>query len=818
MVGCRMNVKKTALAMLAICFAFASPGDAKVYHVNASAVASGDGNSWSAPLDEAGFAAALNGAASGDEFWIAAGSYRPVVPASTDAVTAAEQGKSFTLRDGVALYGGFSGSERTREQRNPDRHAAVLTGDLALDDVRDAQGVTLSADVIQGKNSKNVLKAANAKGVRLDGIVVSGGDQGVGAGLSLGRSDMVIQNCLFQGNRAVSFGGGINAVASSLDIRSSRFLENRGGPNSHGGAVNSVQTNLRIVDSSFENNRTGSDTSGNKAGNGGAVQFSDKKGGDKTLSVEGCRFRNNFAGAGGGGLYVQNAGTDVTVRGSLFKGNRTAHNGGAVRFSTSTNILVESCLFEDNATVIEGGAIYNSEVGSGDRGMTIRACTFSGNRTYDDVHVSDPNKGSGGAVYNGVSSPTIVNCTFTDNGAKYGGALFNRTGSYPLLINCTFLGNRARAQGGEGGEGSSVYNTGCTGGVCKPGGGRIVAFNSIFWDDGTGEIVSNGDSGAALYRSIVRGGAVRGGAVALSEVASDDPQLSPPGSHGGAVPTCPPAWGSPARDRGRSVGALTSADVVSADVFWRDWTSCAVPAVDARGIARPQFAGVDIGAVELSSAPQPAPGPNPTPAPRPEPQPKPKPKPQPNPEPKPEPKPIQERPITEAPVEAPIDAGYDAPGAWRLSVGEVGIDGTAEVSIEVRLKPVPRRLSRLHVETRNFVEASTSVFLNGTPVSLSSSVRGESPAGLYEYVLKVRGRVRGEALDGTAEQRAALTALTYRLEGDESPTRLKFGGDGVPLSAMKREAGGGSGCDSGVGVFALMLAVFLARHRLGRSS
>ena len=107
MVGCRMNVKKTALAMLAICFAFASPGDAKVYHVNASAVASGDGSSWSAPLDEAGFAVALNGAASGDEFWIAVGSYRPVVPASTDAVTAAEQGESFTLRDGVALYGFF---------------------------------------------------------------------------------------------------------------------------------------------------------------------------------------------------------------------------------------------------------------------------------------------------------------------------------------------------------------------------------------------------------------------------------------------------------------------------------------------------------------------------------------------------------------------------------------------------------------------------------------------------------------------------------------------------------------------------------------
>ena len=812
MSGFRKSRKKVAFTMLAICFAFVSPANARVYRVNGSAVASGDGGSWSAPLDEVGFAAALSGAASGDEFWIAKGVYRPVVPASADAVTTAEQGKSFTLKEGISLYGGFAGGETEREQRKPDSNVVVLTGDLGLDDDRDARGVTLSADVIRGTNSKSVLKGTNAKGVRLDGIVVSGGDQGVGAGLSLGRSDVVIQNCLFQGNRAVSFGGGINAAAASLDIRSSRFLGNRGGPNSHGGAVNSTLSNLRLVDCRFEGNATGADKPGNKAGNGGAVQFSDKKGGDKTLTVERCRFSNNTAGAGGGGLYVQNAGTDVTVRGTVFEGNRTAHNGGAARFSTSTNILVEDCLFTGNSTVIEGGAIYNSEVGSGDRGMTIRSCTFSGNKTYDDVHVADPNKGAGGAVYNGVSSPVLVNCTFTDNEAKYGGALFNRTGSYPLLLNCTFLGNKAIPQGGQGGEGSSVYNTGCTKGVCKPGGGRIVAFNSIFWDGGAEEIVSSGDSGAALYRSIIRGGSIRDGEVVLSEVTSDDPRLSSPGSHGGSVPTCLPAWNGSARDRGWRVGALTSADVLSADVFWRDWVECAIPAVDARGVARPQFGGVDIGAVELTFAPQPQPGPDPSPVPqprpgpKPEPQPQPQPQPNPDPAPKPDPKPIPEKPITEAPAEAPMDARYDDSGAWTLAVGEVGSDGTAEVAVGVRLKPVPRRLTLLDVETKNFVEASTAVFLDGKPVAFSAAVRGVGTAGLYEYELRIRGRVREEALDGALGRRATLTAMTYMLEGDAAPTRLAFSGDGVSLSGMKRETGPRSsgGCDAGLGVLALM--------------
>ena len=133
MVGFRMK-KRMGLAALAVCWALASPGDASVYYVNGSAPVSGDGSSWSAPLDEAGFAAALSGAASGDEFWIAKGVYRPVVPASPDAVAAAEQGKSFMLRNGVALYGGFAGGETERKQRKPDSNVVVLTGDLGQDD------------------------------------------------------------------------------------------------------------------------------------------------------------------------------------------------------------------------------------------------------------------------------------------------------------------------------------------------------------------------------------------------------------------------------------------------------------------------------------------------------------------------------------------------------------------------------------------------------------------------------------------------------------------------------------------------------------
>ena len=156
--------------------------------------------------------------------------------------------------------------------------------------------------------------------------------------------------------------------------------------------------------------------------------------------------------------------------------------------------------------------------------------------------------------------------------------------------------------------------------------------------------------------------------------------------------------------------------------------------------------------------------------------------------------------------------------AWTLAVGEVGSDGTAEVSVSVRLKPVPRRLTLLDVETRNFVEASTAVFLDGEPVTFSAAVSDTGTTRLYEYELRIRGRVRGEALNGAVGQRAALAAMTYMLEGDEVPTRLAFSGDGVSLNGMKREMSSrsSSGCDAGLGVLALMALLPVAGRRRGR--
>src|SRR5262245_48737704 len=78
-------------------------------YVNAVATGANNGLSWTdAYID---LQSALSAAVNGDEIWVAAGTYKPTT--STDRTI------SFTLKNGVALYGGFAGTETLLTQRDP---------------------------------------------------------------------------------------------------------------------------------------------------------------------------------------------------------------------------------------------------------------------------------------------------------------------------------------------------------------------------------------------------------------------------------------------------------------------------------------------------------------------------------------------------------------------------------------------------------------------------------------------------------------------------------------------------------------------------
>jgi hypothetical protein len=61
------------------------------------------------------------------------------------------------------------------------------------------------------------------------------------------------------------------------------------------------------------------------------------------------------------------------------------------------------------------------------------------------------------------SSPTLVNCSFTNNSSDGGGGMYNYSNSSPVLVGCTFIGNSAGRYGGgvSNGIGSDPELTNC---------------------------------------------------------------------------------------------------------------------------------------------------------------------------------------------------------------------------------------------------------------------------------------------------------------------------------------------------------------------
>lgn len=91
----------------------ASTSDCAIIRVKTTGSDSNDGSTWALAKQTVG--AAITAAVSGDEIWVAAGTYNGGI----------------TLKNGVALYGGFASSETTRAERNWTTNVSILDGGAA---------------------------------------------------------------------------------------------------------------------------------------------------------------------------------------------------------------------------------------------------------------------------------------------------------------------------------------------------------------------------------------------------------------------------------------------------------------------------------------------------------------------------------------------------------------------------------------------------------------------------------------------------------------------------------------------------------------
>jgi len=384
-----------------------------------SAMGSGNCSSWA---NACTLQTALAGAASGDEIWVKMGVHYP----------GSNRTDTFTLKNGVALYGGFAGTETMRDQRNWQTNKTILSGDIDQNDNHGGDYINENASQIVGNNAYHVV-TSNVTGPTtvLDGFFITAGqangssNDGGGGGMYSSGSSPKITNVTFSGNSAIHYGGGMRNYSSSPTLTNVTFSGNTASGNTFcygGGMFNEESSSPTLTNVTF----SGNTASGNTASYGGGMSNISSSNPRLTNVI----FIGNSAMGGGGMSNISSSNPRLTN--VIFIGNSAMGGGGMS--NGSSNPTLTNVTFSGNSATEKGGGMSNY---SGSN-PTLTNVTFSGNSAN-----------FGGGMYsNDSSSPTLTNVTFSGNSANFGGGMVNDFGSNPTLTNVTFSGNSAIHYGG----------------------------------------------------------------------------------------------------------------------------------------------------------------------------------------------------------------------------------------------------------------------------------------------------------------------------------------------------------------------------------
>jgi predicted outer membrane repeat protein len=403
---------------------------------------------------------AIDMAITNDDIWVRSGTYLPEKDFNGQ-FTSNNRLKIFTLKDGVKLYGGFSGTENSINQRDVLANPTILSGEFGVenDNTDNVYSVVLALDLssnstLDGFNIQGAYNNRTGSSVTIGGYTIGPDD---GGGMLLIASDLQISNCTFSDNYVGDDGAGILINESSNPIITNTVFRNNVSDtiSALGGGIF-----LRDSGANFDN----CIFDGNQAFDSGAIHIFNII---APVSFNNCEFINNTAVEDGGAISVFNntspANFPINFNNCSFDSNRTtlaagfgviASRGGAVFIANAISNFT-NCSFSNNQIVprfnntgVSGAAVYFRDVFS-----KIENCTFSNNGV---VNVNDEILGAAGAILfrSQVSSSAleINNSNFIGNYSGQGGALVisgNGFGSgFAAVNNCLFVDNFSSDKGG----------------------------------------------------------------------------------------------------------------------------------------------------------------------------------------------------------------------------------------------------------------------------------------------------------------------------------------------------------------------------------
>jgi parallel beta-helix repeat protein len=298
---------------------------AATIYVKHDAVGMNNGTSWTNAYTS--FQSGLNAAASGDEIWVAKGTYKPEY--SYGLGTNARR-RHFRMKNEVKIYGGFAGTETLVSERvnfsSGGVNETVLSGDIGI--------IGTNTDNCNHIFYHPTGVALNSTAL-LDGFTIalgyadSNNPHNLGGGMYNYGSSPSLSNITFRNNYALGEGGGIYNYSSAP-----------------------VLTNVTITDNS-------SSSSG-----GGMYNVS-----ASSPVLTNVVIKNNTASNSGGGIYVSTASVPV-ITNALFLDNSASSGGGI--FNTASVAFTNATFYNNSAGT--GGAFYN-----GNASPSLNNCIIWGN-------------------------------------------------------------------------------------------------------------------------------------------------------------------------------------------------------------------------------------------------------------------------------------------------------------------------------------------------------------------------------------------------------------------------------------------------------
>jgi hypothetical protein len=407
----------------------------------------GDGSTWAnATNDLQSLIDAFDSVDDNYEIWIAAGKIRPVWawadkpkaewPSWASGLSADQltnDNKCFVLKNGIRIYGGFSG--RGTEKSVADRE------NRPYKNIRNGTAVqTMSQTILSGKqdNTRHLMLALNiTKPTLVEGLHIAESKSG-GQTVSLAIDGISV---------STSYGAGLYVIKCTRDLVFSHvtFRDDYAGRGA-GAYVNTASPSFR--DCSFRDNTAASSGAGIFINSGSAPFF------------ERCNFQNNYCAYGAGAAmradsantapvlkdcnFIYNHGYGIWVNGSIYmEGGEVAGNDGNginIYKDSAKNAVLTNVRITNNYGISPGMGV--SFTGDSDSVLAMTNVEISGGKGYRN----------GGVAIFSTSKVLLTNVTIAGNEAtepdrpwisRSGGILFDAPPAPGSMIaNSIIYGNK----------------------------------------------------------------------------------------------------------------------------------------------------------------------------------------------------------------------------------------------------------------------------------------------------------------------------------------------------------------------------------------